>query len=188
MDAAELKIKIAEYLKNKFPDMLADIQEFRGEITIQIPAEKIKDVCDFLKTSDDLDFDFLSDITAVDHLAHDRKPRFDVLYNLYSISNKHRLRIKCQIDEPDPKIDSVVMIWQTADFLERETYDMFGIVFEGHPNLTRILMPDDWQGFPLRKDFPLGGVKSFYFKRDTNPHKGEPPDLVQRIRVQEGDI
>lgn len=188
MNLKELKEKISDIFEKNFSGELIDFSDFRDELTIVVKKEKIKLICEFLKQNPDFNFVFLTDLTAIDHLLHDKKPRFEVVYHLYSLNHKHRLRIKCPVDEESLHIDSVTSVWKTADFLEREVFDMFGIIFDGHPNLTRILMPDDWQGYPLRKDFPLGGVKSFYYKRDTQSHIGEPPNLVPRIRVQEEDV
>ena len=130
----------------------------------------------------------LSDLTAIDYLNLARTPRFDVVYHLYSLEHYHRLRLKVPVEEEDCSVESICDLWSGASFMEREVYDMFGIGFSGHPNLERILMPDNWKGHPLRKDFPLGGSKSFYFKHETDEYAGEPDDLVPRIRIQEGDI
>jgi len=111
-----------------------------------------------------------------------------VVYHPLSLEYYHRVRIKASVPEDDLHIASVVSVWPTADWHEREVFDMFGIVFDGHPNLSRILMPDDWQGHPLRKDFPIGGARSFYFKRDSQPLAGEPPGMIPRIRVNDSDV
>src|SRR5690606_11860904 len=104
------------------------------------------------------------------------------------LTKTHRMRVKAGVPEDDPVIESVYSVWHGADWMERETFDMFGIIFRNHPDLRRILMPEDWEGYPLRKEFPLGGVKSFYFKRSTDPRAGEPKNLVPRIREQLSDI
>lgn len=188
MKTEELKDKVADCLGKIVAQSEISYKISRGELTIFVPREKICAVCEALKEQRELDFNILTDVTAVDYLAMNKKPRFEVVYHLYSTNLKHRIRIKCAVPEDDTSIDSVVHIWQTANFHERETFDLMGIIFKNHPNLTRILMADDWEGHPLRKDYPLGGVKSFYFKRDTNPHFGEPPNLVPRIRFQEDDV
>ncbi|MCJ7482287.1 MAG: NADH-quinone oxidoreductase subunit C, partial [Thermodesulfovibrionales bacterium] len=110
----------------------------------------------FLHDDPLLSFDHLQDLTAVDYIKK-KEIRFEVVYNLYSIRYRHKIRIRAQVPENDPKIDSVVPIWAGANWHERECYDMFGILFTGHPDLRRILMPEDWEGFPLRKDYPLKG-------------------------------
>lgn len=162
--------------------------EFAGELTWFVPRERIVEVCRHLREDEGLKFNYLHDVTAVDQLNAGQKPRFEVVYHLYSVGHYHRIRLKALVPEEDPRIDSVISIWSGADYAEREVYDLFGIEFEGHPDLKRILMPEDWQGHPLRKDFPLGGSRSFYYKHDTNEYAGEPKGFVPRIRVQEGDV
>lgn len=145
---------VVQKIKEKFPNSVLDTHSFRGDDTVIIKKEDIQDVCRFLKSDPELAFDFLSDLCGVDYMG--REPRFEVVYNLFSIKKHHRIRLKAMVGDGE-KIHSVVGIWGTADWHEREAYDMYGIVFEGHPNLTRILMPEDWDGHPLRKDYPLKG-------------------------------
>ena len=140
-------------LKEKFPSAVQDVKEFRGEVTVTVSKEHVVEICRFLKV--ELRYNLLTDVTAVDYLGKD--PRFMVVYNLYSIPNKDRLRVKAAVGEDSPRIDSVVGVWNSANWLERETFDLFGITFVGHPDLRRILMTDDWEGHPLRKDYPLQG-------------------------------
>lgn len=145
---------VVQKLKERFPDSVLDTYSFRGDNTVVIKKEDIIEVCRFLKSDPELSFDFLSDLCGVDYMG--REPRFEVVYHLFSIDRHHRIRLKAMVGEGE-KIPSVVGIWSTADWHEREAFDMYGIVFEGHPNLTRILMPEDWDGHPLRKDYPLKG-------------------------------
>jgi len=159
-----------------------------GRLTARVKAEHIKAFCRLMRDTPGLEFDFLTDVTAIDWLSQGRPARFEVVYHLWSTTHHHRLCLKCGLPGEGPEIDSVCEVWGGADWNEREVYDMFGVVFRGHPDLRRILMPEDWRGWPLRKDFPAGGTKSFYFKRATHPQAGEAPDLVPRIRVQESDI
>jgi NADH-quinone oxidoreductase subunit C len=140
-------------LKEKFASSILDVKEFRGEVTVTVKKENARDICKFLK--ENLQYNLLTDVTAVDYFGKD--PRFMVVYNLYSIPNKDRLRLKAPVTESDTTIDSVVPVWTTANWLEREVYDLFGITFNNHPDLRRILMTDDWVGHPLRKDYPLQG-------------------------------
>lgn len=148
-------------LKEKYASSVLDVREFRGEVTVTVKKEDIVGICRFLKES--AAYNLLTDVTAVDYLG--QEPRFKVVYNLYSIPNKDRLRVKAPVAENDPSIDSVCGVWSTANWLERETYDLFGIRFNNHPDLRRILMTDDWVGHPLRKDYPLQGP-------DREPYKG----------------
>ena len=126
----------------------------RGELTLEIAPGKIASVCGFLKY--DQQFVRLSTVTAVDR--YPSEPRFEVVYHLHSIEHNSRVRLKCRVRGEDPVIDSVTGVWRSADWYEREVFDLFGIRFLGHPDLRRILMPDDWEGYPLRKDYPLRGL------------------------------
>ena len=148
-------------LKERFAESVLDCKEFRGEVTVTVKKEKILEVLKCLK--EDLRYNFLTDVTAVDYLGQD--PRFMVVYNLYSIPNKDRIRIKAPVTEADCTIDSACPLWNTANWLERECFDLMGIRFNNHPNLVRIMMTDDWVGHPLRKDYPLQGP-------DREPYKG----------------
>jgi NADH-quinone oxidoreductase subunit C len=141
---------IVEKFRDTFGEKIEEIKEFRGEITIYVKREIILEALKFLKNEG---FDFLTDITAVDH--PERALRFEVVYHLYSMEDGKRLRIKTLVSGEKPTLPSITGIWKGADWLEREVYDMFGIRFEGHPNLKRILLWDGFPGHPLRKDFPL---------------------------------
>ncbi|MCS7214827.1 MAG: NADH-quinone oxidoreductase subunit C [Thermodesulfovibrio sp.] len=158
---------IAEKIKERFPEELLWFVCFRDECSIVVKKEKIKEILSFLKNTPGLEFDYLIDLTAVDYLGF-REPRFDVVYHLMSIKHKHRIRIKAQVPEQDCYVDSVNSLWATANWFERECYDMFGIEFKGHPDLRRILMPEDWNGFPLRKDYP---VKSALADKEWDTYK-----------------
>ena len=130
----------------------------RGEVTVAIAPEKIRECCRFLKQQQQ--FARLSGITAVDW--HPADPRFEVVYQLHSLERNERLRLKCKLSGEAPEIDSVTGVWRGADWYEREVYDLFGIVFRDHPNLRRIMLPEDWEGHPLRKDYPVHGHKYDY--------------------------
>lgn len=129
-----------------------------GETTLIADPSKIVELCRYLKDSEK--FIRLSAVTAVDW--YPAEPRFEVVYHLHSLECNARLRIKCRLGGAGPAIDSVTPVWRGADWYEREVYDMFGIQFRGHPNLVRILMPTDWEGYPLRKDYPVHGYKYGY--------------------------
>ena len=126
-----------------------------GELTLEIAPAKIVSVCGFLKY--DQQFVRLSSITGVDW--YPREPRFEVVYHLHSIDKNERLRLKCKLPGTDPVIESVYSVWRSANWYERETFDLFGIKFTNHPDLRRIMMPDDWEGYPLRKDYPVTGPR-----------------------------
>lgn len=146
-------------LKERLGDSILETKIDRGEVTHLINKERLVNICMFLKSDVRLKFNFLSDLLAVDY--HPQVPRFEVIYHLYSIPHKHRLRLKIKIGEFE-KAPSVTHIWRSSDWAEREVYDMLGIVFDKHPNLRRIYLPGDWDGFPLRKDYPLRGYKDRY--------------------------
>jgi len=148
-------------LRERFADDIIAVKEFRGEVTVTVKKENIVEICTFLKTA--LAYNLLTDVTAVDYLG--QEPRFLVVYNMYSIPSKDRLRVKAQVSEDVCSIDTVSGVWSSADWLEREVFDLFGITFNGHPDLRRILMTDDWVGHPLRKDYPVQGP-------DREPYKG----------------
>lgn len=143
-------------LTTKFGEGTFETAEFRSELTIVVPKERILEVCRFLKEDPSLKFDFLADLCGIDMATSEK--RFGVIYNLYSLSNKHRIRLKTFVEEDNPFLATVTGIWGTANWHERETYDMYGITFEGHPDLRRMYMPDEFEYYPLRKDFPLMGV------------------------------
>ncbi|MCB2155886.1 NADH-quinone oxidoreductase subunit C [bacterium] len=187
-DIGKFKELLQNKLRERFGEKIVEIIEDRGELTLVVERSAVKEVARVLHDDVDFQLNYLSHVTAVDYMALGRDVRFDVVYHMVSVPQGHRLRMRAAVPEDDPTIDSVCEVWKAANFHERETFDMFGIIFQGHPDLRRILMADDWEGHPLRKDFPLGGVKSFYFKRETDPHAGEPEDLVPRIRVQRSDI
>jgi NADH-quinone oxidoreductase subunit C len=127
----------------------------RGELTLEIEPARIVEVCRKLKT--ELDFIRLSDVTAVDR--YPVEPRFEVIYHLHSISRGERLRLKCRVGGQQPEIESVTGVWRSANWYEREVFDLFGVHFQNHPDLRRIMMPDHWEGHPLRKDYPITGSR-----------------------------
>ncbi len=140
-----------DQLKNKFPDAVESVETRLGETTVALKKEFLLPVCEFLKK--EAGFDYLSDLTGLD-LGIEAEPRFAVVYHLYSMKGRQRLRLKVKTAG---EVDSVTPVWKGADWFEREVYDLLGIVFNQHPHLTRIYMPDDFVGHPLRKDFPLKG-------------------------------
>jgi NADH-quinone oxidoreductase subunit C len=140
-------------LKKEYSEKIEEIYFFRGTLNIVIKPSDVVEICRFLKSDTELNFDFLSCVTAADYLGK-REKRFEVVYVLFSIRKHHRIIIKTRVDEGE-EVPSLTALWDTADFQEREVYDMFGIKFSGHPDMTRILMDDDWVGYPQRKDFPL---------------------------------
>ncbi len=129
----------------------------REELTIWIEREAILEACAILRDSSDCPFNYFCDLTAVDW--YPSEPRFEIVYHLLSIAKKERVRLKVRLDGSSAAIDSVTSIWPSANFYEREVFDLFGVRFTGHPNLKRIMMPDDWEGHPLRKDYPVEGYR-----------------------------
>ncbi len=152
----ELKDLIIQKLNDKFKDIKLEVVEYRNELTILFDKQNVVDVCKFLKDDDDLQFRLCEDITAIDWAK--TKNRFTVVYHIFSLKNNFRLSLKSNIDESDCSIDSVSSVWRTANWEEREVYDMYGIKFNNHPDLRRMYMPEEFEYHPLRKDFPLMGI------------------------------
>jgi NADH-quinone oxidoreductase subunit C len=156
---------IAQTVRERFPDAVErDVQD-RGELTLHVTRDRLLDVLTMLRNEPELRFELLSSVSGVDYLGHpdltdDR--RLHAVYHLTSMTHRRRVRVEVAVPADDPHVPSAVSVFPTADWHERETWDFFGIVFDGHPALTRIEMPDDWDGHPQRKDYPLGGVPVEY--------------------------
>lgn len=139
------------------PTAVAEVIEYRGELTIVLPRAQLRRAAEFLRSDPELAFTFLSDVTGVDR--YPVEPRFELNYHLLSLQRRERLRLKVRVNGADPAVETVTAVWPTANWHEREIFDLFGVRFDGHPELRRILMPDDWEGHPLRKDYPVEGFR-----------------------------
>jgi NADH-quinone oxidoreductase subunit C len=149
-----LEKKAIEKIRERFGEIaVLELKEFRDEVTFVVRREFIVEISRFLRDEPGLQYNFLSDLCGVDWPG--RPERFEVVYNLYSMPHKSRLRLKVRLSESDPSVPSVSGVWPTANWHEREAYDLYGIRFAGHPDLRRILNPDDFGDFPYRKDFPI---------------------------------
>jgi NADH-quinone oxidoreductase subunit C len=146
---------VAEQLRQWNASAVSEVIEFHGETTIVVPRELLRAAAEYCRAN--LQFNFLSDATSVDRFP--AEPRFEVNYHLVSIPNKSKIRLRTRVSGSDPVVDSVVPVWPGAGWLEREIYDLMGIRFNGHPDLRRILLPDDWEGHPLRRDYPREGFR-----------------------------
>lgn len=146
--------RVVEKIKAAFPDAIEDTNDFCGEQTLFIRKEQIKDVCQLLQKDAELSYKFLSDICADDYLPE--FPRFAVSYHLYSFDHNHRLRLRTWVEDPEEGPETVASVWSIATWLEMEVWDLMGIRFQGNDSLRRLFLPEDWQGHPLRKDYPLG--------------------------------
>ncbi len=145
---------VLEKVKTAVPDAVTEVNDFRGERTIFVQQEHLKEVCLLLRDDEDLQYNLLSDVCADDMLPD--FPRFAVNYHLYSIPHNHRLRLRVQVEDPDEGPETLGPVWAVATWLEMEVYDLMGVRFAGHTNMRRLFLPEDWQGHPLRKDYPLG--------------------------------
>lgn len=139
-----------DQIKTQFPEAVEHVSEFRGETTLVIKPERLIDVATYLRDEPSLGFDLLSDVSAVDRLPE--RPRFEVNYHLHALENRLTLRLKVRLDGEEPHVPSVTGVWPGANWHEREVFDLMGIRFDGHPDPRRIFMPEDFLGFPLRKD------------------------------------
>lgn len=180
-------------------DKIKDSHEGYGELTIEVLPEEITEVCESLSSHADLAFSQLTDLCGVDYLSYGeekpgyewQKPRYAIVYHLLSVKHNERIRVKCFLDGDMPKIHSVVDVWAGADWFEREAFDMFGIVFDGHPDLRRILTDYGFIGHPFRKDFPLSGHVEMRYDPEQKrviyqPVTVEPRILVPRVIREEG--
>ena len=139
------------------PNAVTAATNFRDQLALTVAPSLIVEVCQFLRDDRELQFNMLADLTAVDR--YPVEPRFEIIYQLLSIPAGRRVRLKAAVPGTNPRIASVTGLWPGANMLEREVFDLFGVRFEGHPDLRRLLMPDDWEGHPLRKDYPVEGYR-----------------------------
>jgi NADH-quinone oxidoreductase subunit C len=149
---------LVKTLKAKFGEAIGEATEFIGQLSVTVNGERIVEICDFLKSDSQTNFNYLSDLTCV-HYPDRREAPFEVVYNLFSIEFNERIRLKVRTSEA-AGVESVTSIWPAANWLEREVFDLFGIRFHNHPDLRRLLLPPDWDGYPLRKDYPLEFVEN----------------------------
>ena len=148
---------VVERLRGWSPNAISEVIEFRGETTIVVPRNVLRDLAERCRADKELQFNLLSDAICVDR--YPLEPRFEVNYHLVSIPRRERLRLQVRLSSDDPVVDSLVPVWPGANWLEREIFDLMGIRFNEHPDLRRILMPEDWEGYPLRKDYPVEGYR-----------------------------
>ncbi len=154
------QMEIARQLEQRFPDEILEIYEYQRQVGILVRRQRIIEICRYLKETPELRLDHLMCLCGVDNLKrpdNENLLRFEVVYNLYSVGHRHSIKLRAQIPEETPEIDSVTPVWCGADWPERECYDLMGIRFKGHPDIRRILLPDTWEGHPLRKEYPLRG-------------------------------
>lgn len=160
---------IAERIQREFPKAFREAKEWRGDLAVTVARESLHQVARYLHDDPDMSFDYIVHVSSVDWPQDEE--RFEVVYELYSLRKRHRIRLKTRVPESDCHVDSLTDVWKGCDFMEREVYDMMGIRFRNHPDLRRILMPDEYEeGYPLRKDFPLRGKgwrDTFEFLNET---------------------
>lgn len=158
MESQEIVKNVAvQKLREWDQQAVAEVIEFRGETTVVVPRQHLVRAAEYLASESSLRFTFLSDLTTVDRFP--MEPRFELNYHLLSIDQKLRLRLRVRLPGSEPSMPTVTSVWPTANWHERESFDLFGIRFQGHPDLRRILMPDEWEGHPLRKDYPVEGFR-----------------------------
>jgi len=147
--------ELTTLIKQEFPDDVTDFHAHRDDETVVIERDALEAVCRFLRDDSRCSFEIMMDLTAVDRLEMNETPRFEMVYHFKSLTHARRLRLKVRLAEDDCKIASIHHLWKAVDWYERECFDLFGKVFEGHPDLSRILMYDEFEGHPLRKDYPI---------------------------------
>lgn len=170
--------EIVEKVKAGLADAIQDTALPQGDAVIFVAPDNLQKVAAFLKDDPSLKFDYLSDVRGVDYLNEERDPRFEAVYQLYSIDHQHSIRVRVGIDEDNPSVPTVSELWKGALYPEQELFDMFGIHVEGHPKNERLIMPKEWSGYPLRKDYPLTTeTVTFSHNRDFKSElvKSKPP-------------
>ncbi len=174
-------------VRDHFGDALEDVAIRHGELTIRVPREKLHEICLVLRDEEPFRFEILIDLCGVDYLEYGEQPwqgpRFAVVYHLLSVAHNQRLRVKTFVEESDPRLESVVDIWASANWYERECFDLFGILFEGHPDLRRLLTDYGFVGHPFRKDFPLSGYVEMRYDIEKQRVVYEPVNIEPRITV-----
>jgi NADH-quinone oxidoreductase subunit C len=179
-------IPVADKLIERFADAVQEVSAAHGEVTLVVNREQIVEICRWLKDHPDFRYDLIMDMAGIDYLG--REPRFEVVYQLYSVPRNRRLRLKVRVPESDLIVPSVSSVWGTANWHEREAFDMLGIRFADHPDLRRIYMPDDYPGHPLRKDFPILGPEVEVNPRDdVHTLQQPPPPFISKL-WRKGDI
>ena len=163
---------VVESLRSWNPRAVAEVLEFRGETTVVVPLELLRAAAERCRAESKLQFNLLTDATCVDR--YPVEPRFELNYHLVSIPRRDRVRLRVNLSGDDPVVDSLVTVWPGANWLEREIFDLFGIRFLGHPDLRRILLPEDWEGYPLRRDYPVEGFRDVpntgeLFRKSSTP-------------------
>lgn len=171
----DIQVQIRDFLKSRFGDALLGEETHGDHQHFRVKPDALFGICQAFLEETKLDVRFLADITSIDWLDHSSESagRFEILYNLYSIKNQHRFFLSIRLSGDDPTLASLTPLWQGANWMEREVYDMMGIGFSGHPNLERILTPDDMEGHPLRRDFPL----TYEMPRFSH-NKDLPPEVI----------
>lgn len=167
LELSEALRHTVDSLKEKFGENIINVYQSSGDTFIHISADQLVSVSTYLK--EDLDYVYLSDVFGIDRYTSDE--RFEVVYNLISLKNRTRFFLKVRCDEENPEVESVVSVWRSANWYEREVYDMFGVRFRNHPDLRRMYMPEDFEYFPLRKEFPLLGVPGSIELPSTTPER-----------------
>jgi NADH-quinone oxidoreductase subunit C len=170
--------QLVKKLRGRFEGAVGEALEFVGQLSVRIESDRIVEVCSFLRDDPEASFNYLSDLTCVHYPMRQEAP-LEIVYNLYSISRNERVRLKAAITETSG-VDSVTGVWPTANWMEREVYDLFGVNFKNHPDMRRILLPPDWEGYPLRKDYPLEFIENAWTER----HLPEMTD-VQREQLEQ---
>jgi NADH-quinone oxidoreductase subunit C len=166
-------------LKSQFGDAIGEALEFIGQLSVTVDGQRIVEICDFLKRDQDTPFNYLSDLTCV-HYPDRWDAPFEVVYNLFSIEANERIRLKVRTSDV---VESVTGVWPAANWLEREVFDLFGVRFSNHPDLRRLLLPPDWEGYPLRKDYPLEFIENAW----TAQHLPEMSDVeVEQLQQRRG--
>jgi NADH-quinone oxidoreductase subunit C len=162
---------VAEQLRSWNPQAVAEVLEFRGETTIVVPRELIRAAAARCREDAALNYNLFTDLSCLDRFPVE--PRFELNYHLVSISRKEKVRLRVKVSGSDPTVDSLCSVWPGANWLEREVFDLFGVRFDAHPDLRRILLPDDWEGYPLRRDYPVQGFNDLHtsdmFRKSSKP-------------------
>jgi NADH-quinone oxidoreductase subunit C len=171
---------LVKKLKDEFGAAIGDASEFVGQLSVKVAGDQIVAICNFLKNDQKNPFDYLSDLTCV-HYPEKKEAPFEVVYNLYSISANERIRLKLQTGESG--VESVTSVWPAANWMEREVFDLFGVRFSNHPDLRRLLLPPDWEGYPLRKDFPLEFVENAWTEKHLPVMDEVQVEQTQQRRV-----